>query len=323
MRDVTIRNMTDEKAVLVTGGAGFIGSHLCARLLAQEARVICIDSLITGQMSNIKRNLTNKRFSFIEGDVRRADTYISLKNIGIDEIYDLASPASVEYISRHPVEAATTNSLGTYHLLGLARSKAARFLFSSSSEVYGDPREHPQKESYWGHVNPVGVRSGYDEGKRFGEAIVTAYGREYGMDVRIARIFNTYGPNSSPKDGRVVPRFITSALSGKPLPVHGDGTQTRSFCHVDDLVDGLVRLMESNVKTPVNLGNPEEIRIIDIANMIIRLSKSTSPVAFEKRPVDDPERRMPDITKASELLHWQPKVSLSEGLVKTIEYFRK
>lgn len=314
--------MTDQKTVLITGGAGFIGSHVCARLLAQESRVICIDSLITGQRSNIKPNLTNKRFSFIEGDVRRPDTYLSLKSIGIDEIYDLASPASVDYVSRHPVEAATTNSLGTYHLLELARSKAARFLFSSSSEAYGDPREHPQKETYWGNVNPIGVRSGYDEGKRFGEALVTAYGREYGLDVRIARIFNTYGPNSSPKDGRVVPRFITSALSGKPLPVHGDGKQTRSFCYVDDLVDGLVRLMDSSVKTPVNLGNPEEIRIIDIANMIIRLGQSTSSVIFQKRPDDDPERRMPDITKATKELDWQPTISVSDGLKKTIEYFR-
>lgn len=314
--------MGRDKTILVTGGAGCIGSHLCARLLGQDDTVICMDSLITGQKRNIQPLLLNNRFSFIQADVRSSDAYLRLPLAAIEEIYDLASPASVDYVSAHPIYTATTNSIGTYNLLELGKKHHAKVLFASSSETYGDPKEHPQHESYWGNVNPVGVRSGYDEGKRFGEALAAAYHREAGVDIRIARIFNTYGPNSSLTDGRVIPRFVTAALRGASIPVHGDGTQTRSFCYVDDLVDGLVKLMARRVTTPVNLGNPVELRIIDVARIILELTKSKSEIVFGERPPDDPARRMPDITLAQTTVSWQPKVSLEQGLPPTIEYFK-
>lgn len=315
--------MGREKTILVTGGAGFIGSHLCARLLDQGDAVICMDSLITGQMRNIQPLLSNNRFSIMKADVRNSDAYTQLPDAAIRQIYDLASPASVDYVSAHPIDTALTNSVGTYNILELGKKHKARVLFASSSEAYGDPKEHPQKETYWGNVNPVGVRSGYDEGKRFGEALVTAYHREVGLDVRIARIFNTYGPNSSPTDGRVIPKFVISALRGAPIPVHGDGTQTRSFCYVDDLVDGLMKLMAHDITTPVNLGNPVELPIIDVARIIVSQTKSKSNIVLSDRPPDDPQRRMPDISLAQSMLGWKPRVSFEQGLLRTIEYFRK
>lgn len=314
--------MGGEKTILVTGGAGFIGSHLCARLLGQHEIVICIDSLVTGARRNIEPLLSNPKFIFIQEDVRDTHTFEPIGRQTIDEIYDLASPASVDYVSSHPIYTATTNSIGLYNLLELARHRGSKILFASSSEAYGDSKEHPQRETYWGNVNPVGVRSGYDEGKRFGEALATAYHREAGVDIRIARIFNTYGSNSSLTDGRVIPRFISAALRDVSIPVHGDGTQTRSFCYVNDLVDGLVKLMAHSVTVPVNLGNPVELRIIDVARMILELTKSKSEIVFEDRPQDDPARRMPDITLAQTKLSWKPMVSLAQGLPPTIKYFK-
>lgn len=308
--------------VLVTGGAGFIGSNLCQKLLDFGVRVVCVDNLSTGRKENLTTLLTHNGFQFIEADVRDSSFYDRINGKDFSHIYHLASPASVDYVTDHPIDAATVNSVGTYKILEFAHKHTLRVLFASSSEVYGDPREHPQRESYWGNVNSVGVRSGYDEGKRFGEALTMAYQRERGLNVRIARIFNTYGPNSSRTDGRVVPRFVTVALSGKPLPVHGDGAQTRSFCFVTDLVDGLTKLMESNVTTPVNLGNSVEITIGEIAKKILELTGSQAGIEYQPRPQDDPSRRLPDITTAREKLSWEPKVSLDSGLSKTIEYFR-
>lgn len=309
------------KRVVVAGGAGFIGSHLCALLLEQGHSVIGFDNLISGRKNNISLLLKNPNFSFIQGDTRKISSKIHPFGPTIDQLYDLASPASVTYVTEHPIEAATANSLGTKNLLDIAHKHHTRFLFASSSEVYGDPKEHPQKETYWGNVNPIGVRSGYDEGKRFGEAITMAYHRELKVDTRIVRIFNTYGPNSHPRDSRVVPRFISQALAGQPLTVHGDGSQTRSFCYVSDLVDGLVRLMESNEAEPVNLGNPVEYSVKSLAQMIIEKTGSSSEIIYTKRPPDDPNVRRPDITKAERILGWIPKVSLDNGLDYTIEYF--
>lgn len=313
-------NKATMQQVVVTGGAGFIGSHLCKRLLSGR-RVLCIDNLSTGRKTNIVPLLTDTNFRFIAGDVTDAELYEDIDE-NISQIYHLASPASVDYVTAHPIEAATVNSFGTQRILEFATKKNARVLFASSSEVYGDPQEHPQKESYWGNTNSVGVRSGYDEGKRFGEALTAAYQREKKLDARIARIFNTYGPNASPTDGRVIPRFVRAALSGTPLPVHGAGSQTRSFCYVSDLVDGLVKLMESDITTPVNLGNPSEITINEVAKKIIELTGSKSVMKYEPRPQDDPSRRLPDITVAKTKLHWQPTITLGEGLLKTIEFFR-
>lgn len=311
------------KRIVVTGGAGFIGSHLCALLLKKDNDVICFDNLTTGRKSNIEALLEQPNFSFIQGDIRNISATDHPFGSAIDQIYDLASPASVTYISDHPIEAATVNAMGAKNLLDIAHKHYARFLFASSSEVYGDPKEHPQKESYWGNVNCIGVRSGYDEGKRFGETLTMSYHRELGVDTYIARIFNTYGPHSHPKDSRVVPRFITQALSGKPLTVHGDGSQTRSFCYVYDLVDGLVRLMESYVAEPINLGNPDEHTVLSLAKKIIKMTGSASSINFVPRPPDDPTVRRPDITMAKQILNWEPNVTLEEGLRKTIEYFRK
>ncbi len=311
----------EKKRIVVTGGAGFIGSHLSELILRQGHTVISFDNLITGRKQNIEELLKHKGFSFVEGDTR--DISLDDHPFGaIDQLYDLASPASVTYVTEHPIEAATANAIGTKNLLDIARAGHARFLFASSSEVYGDPKEHPQKESYWGNVNCMGVRSGYDEGKRFGEALTMAYERESHVATRIARIFNTYGPRSHPQDSRVVPRFITQAISGRPLTVHGDGTQTRSFCYVSDLVAGLIRLMESDITDPVNLGNPDEYSVLSLAKQIIQKTGSKSTISFVPRPPDDPSVRRPDITLAREKLGWQPTVTLEEGLIKTIEYFQ-
>lgn len=311
------------KTILVAGGAGFIGSHLCEKLLNQGNKIICLDNLFTGNKENIKVLKTNEDFKFIRGDTRDNKLYEELKKTILDQIYDLASPASVTYITEHPIEVATVNSIGTKNLLDLAVMHKAKFLFASSSEAYGDPKEHPQKESYRGNVNPVGVRSGYDEGKRFGEALCMAYQRELGVDVKIARIFNTYGPNSSPNDTRIIPQLVSQALTLKPLTVHGDGQQTRSFCYVSDMVEGLIRMMESSEVGPINLGNTEEFKVMDMAKKILGLTGSKSKIIFVERPEDDPSQRRPDITLARERLLWEPKVALEKGLVKTIEYFRE
>lgn len=311
------------KKILVTGGSGFIGSNLCSKLLSMNNQVVCIDDLSTGKKDNVNNLIKNKLFSFIQGDVCDIKLVRSLYEEKFNEIYHMASPASVTYIVDHPVEAAEANSFGTRNLLEMAMKQKAKFLFASSSEAYGDPLMQPQGETYWGNVNPVGVRSGYDEGKRFGEALCMAYRREYGVDAKIIRIFNTYGPNSSVTDSRIIPRFITLALKNSPITVHGDGLQTRSFCFVSDLVDGIIKMMDSNQEGPINLGYPQELRVIDVANIIIERVGSKSTVEFVDRPKDDPSRRNPDISKAKELLKWQPEISFEKGLDLTIAYFKK
>lgn len=310
------------KKILVTGGAGFIGSHISEKLVLSGNEVVCVDNLATGRKDNIQKLLNNGLFSFINLDICDESAFNELAKNNFDEIYHMASPASVTYIVEHPVEAADANSMGTKRLLELARQQRAKILFASSSESYGNPLEHPQKETYWGNVNPVGIRSGYDEGKRFGEALCMAYYREYDVDVKIVRIFNTYGPNSSPKDSRIIPRFITQALKGESVTVHGDGMQTRSFCYVSDLRDGIIKMMQSDEAGPINIGSPEEFRIIDVANMIINKINSKSKIKFVSRPKDDPSRRNPDISKARERLNWKPVVSFDQGLDLTIEYFK-
>lgn len=310
------------KAILIAGGAGFIGSYLCGTLLKEKNKVICLDNLTTGSEINIRNFFSDQNFTFINEDICSANFVQVLKTHHIDEIYHLASPASVIHITAHPIQAALANSMGTKNLLDLASANNAKILFASSSEAYGDPKEHPQKESYWGNVNSVGVRSGYDEGKRFGEALCMAYYREGGVKVKIVRIFNTYGPNSRVDDSRVIPSFVAHALQNRSLPVHGDGSQTRSFCYVSDMVEGIIKMMESNQTGPINLGNPKEYHIIDIAKKILSATSSSSKINFVKRPKDDPERRKPDIVLARQRLGWSPKVSFDEGLEKTINYFK-
>ncbi|MCL5746902.1 MAG: SDR family oxidoreductase [Patescibacteria group bacterium] len=313
------------QTVLVAGGAGFIGSHLCKKLLTQEYKVICVDNLVTGSKDNLKNLREDKNFTFLEKDI----IYPLGQDINADYIFHLASPASPNkksprsYIN-HPLETLLANSLGTYNLLELAKKTSAKFLYVSSSEVYGDPAVSPQKEDYFGNVNPNGVRSVYDEGKRFGEAITMNYVREYGLNARIIRIFNTYGPMMQPDDGRVVSNFITQAISKQPLTVYGNGQQTRSFCFVDDMVDGLILAMFSD-KTKgevLNLGNPDERKILEFASLIKKLTGSSSEIVFEDLPTDDPKERKPDIAKAEELIGWQPKVSIEQGLEKTVQYFK-
>ena len=311
------------KTSLVAGGAGFIGSHLCEALLGKGHKVICFDNLSTGNKRNVQKFLQDDNFTFIQGNVADPTAYGSIENLKIEKIYHLASPASVTYIMEYPVEAADANSSGTKYLLELAKKKNARFLFSSSSEAYGDPKEHPQKESYWGNVNSVGVRSGYDEGKRFGEALCMAYHREFGVNVKIVRIFNTYGPNSSISDSRVVPQLVRQAILKEPLTVHGDGAQTRSFCFVSDMAKGIIAMMESNEVGPINIGNHDEYTINDLANNIIKMTNSDSKIRYVERPKDDPSKRKPDITLAKQKLGWEPKVGLEEGLNETIVYFRQ
>jgi len=305
--------------IVVTGAAGFLGSHLCDYLIAKGHTVMGLDNLITGTTRNIEHLAGNERFKFIKHDVTE---YIYISG-PVDAVLHFASPASpVDYLE-YPIQTLKVGALGTHKALGLAREKKARFLLASSSEVYGDPLVHPQREDYWGNVNPIGPRGVYDEAKRFAEAMTFAYHRTHGIDTKIARIFNTYGPRMRSGDGRVVPNFITQALAGKPLTVYGDGTQTRSFCYVTDLVEGIYRLLVSDVNDPVNLGNPAEMRIIDFARKVIELTGSRSDIVFEKLPVDDPKVRQPDIRRAHNLLGWEPKVKLEDGLSKTIEYFRK
>jgi dTDP-glucose 4,6-dehydratase len=304
--------------VVVTGAAGFLGSHLCDHLLAKGHAVIGLDNLITGSTKNLEHLAGNEKFKFILHDVTE---YIYIGG-PVDAVLHFASPASpVDYLE-YPIQTLKVGALGTHKVLGLAKDKKARVLLASSSEVYGDPLVHPQREEYWGNVNPIGPRGVYDEAKRFAEAMGFAYHRAHGVDTKIARIFNTYGPRMRSGDGRVVPNFITQALAGKPLTVYGDGSQTRSFCFVSDLVDGIYRLLVSDVNEPVNLGNPNEMAIADFARKIIELTGSRSDVVFERLPVDDPKVRQPDIARARQLLGWEPRVPLAEGLNRTIDFFR-
>ncbi|MCM8811680.1 MAG: SDR family oxidoreductase [Candidatus Omnitrophica bacterium] len=304
---------------LVTGGAGFLGSHLCEKLLSQKHQVICVDNLLTGFRENIEHLLSNPGFEFVHADVSKPIEV----NGGLDGIYHLASVASPVHYTRYPIQTLKSGALGSHNTLGLAKAKGATYLLASTSEVYGDPLEHPQKESYWGNVNPIGIRGAYDESKRFAEALATAYWRMHKVRIRIARIFNTYGPRMALNDGRVIPTFIGQALRGEGITVHGDGLQTRSLCYVSDLIEGLTRLMESGPPEPVNLGNPQELTIREIAERIIRLSGSASRLTYVDRPADDPEKRRPDISKAKKELGWEPRVSLEEGLTTTISWFKQ
>lgn len=304
---------------LVTGGGGFVGSHLCDRLLDDGTEVVCLDNFGSGRPSNVGHLDEVDAFSSIEGDVRDPPAF----DRSFDAVYHLASRASPEDFQRYPVEIALTNSEGTDRMLDVARAHDARFLLASTSEVYGDPEVHPQHEGYNGNVNPRGPRAVYDEGKRFGEALATAYETEYGMDIRTARVFNTYGPRMRADDGRVIPNFLTQALEGRDLTVYGDGSQTRSFCYVDDLVDGLVRLMETDGLSGkvVNLGNSDERTILELAEVILDLVDTESGITYRELPEDDPEKRRPNISKAREVLEWEPRVGLRDGIERTIEYF--
>jgi nucleoside-diphosphate-sugar epimerase len=305
---------------VVTGAAGFIGSHLCERLLSMGHMVYALDNLVTGTESNIESLKSNPLFTFIRYDVTNEMPIFP----DVHFVFHLASPASVPDYQKFDEETALVNSLGTRNLLKFAKAYKAKFLFTSTSEVYGSPLEHPQKETYWGNVNPNGIRSCYDESKRFGEMMTMLYVRKYGLDARIVRIFNTYGPHMRKDDGRVVSNFINQALVGKPLTVYGDGTYTRSFCYVSDLVEGLLKAMntEGTKGEVFNLGNPEEYTVLDLAKKIIAMTKTSSEIIFEKLPQDDPPRRKPDITKAKTILHWEPVVPITEGLEKTIEYYK-
>ncbi|MGE5847795.1 MAG: UDP-glucuronic acid decarboxylase family protein [Ignavibacteria bacterium] len=306
-------------SALVTGGAGFLGSHLCDRLLKEGLKVICVDNLITGNTENIAHLAGNENFSFVKHDVTN---YIFLPG-RIDYILHFASPASpIDYL-KLPIQTLKVGSLGSHKALGLAKEKKARFLLASTSEVYGDPTIHPQSEDYWGNVNPIGPRGVYDEAKRFAEAMTMAYQRYHGIETRIVRIFNTYGPRMRLNDGRALPAFVGQALSGEDLTVFGDGSQTRSFCYVSDLVDGIFKLLMSNESDPVNIGNPDEITIKEFAEEVIKITGSKSKIIYKDLPADDPKVRQPDIAKAKKILGWEPKVSRTEGLRMTIDYFRE
>jgi len=308
-----------KKRVLITGGAGFLGSHLCDRYLSEGYRVICMDNLSTGSASNIEHLFSNEDFLFVKHDV----TNFIHVNGDLDLILHFASPASpIDYLEM-PIQTLKVGSLGTHKALGLAKAKNARFLLASTSEVYGDPQIHPQKESYWGNVNPIGYRGVYDEAKRFAEAMAMAYHRYHGIETRIVRIFNTYGARMRLEDGRALPTFMGQALRGEDLTVYGDGSQTRSFTYVDDLVEGIYRLSQSDYTEPVNIGNPQEITILDFAKEIIELTGSTSSITFEELPKDDPQVRQPDITRAKEVLDWEPRYDRKEGLKQTLDYFKK
>jgi len=303
---------------VVTGGAGFLGSHLCEKLLGEGIEVVCIDNLLTGNLANVEHLFGRPGFVFEKYDVTN-HLYVPGR---VDFVLHFASPASpIDYLLL-PIQTLKVGSLGTHKALGLAKAKGARFLLASTSEVYGDPLVHPQPESYWGNVNPVGPRGVYDEAKRFAEAMTMAYHRFHNVDTRIVRIFNTYGPRMRAHDGRVVPAFICQALAGKPLTAFGDGSQTRSFCYVDDLIEGIVRLLFSEIAEPVNIGNPAEMTVLQFAEEIRRLTGSHSPIVFKPLPEDDPKVRQPDITTAFTRLGWQPRVPLAQGLARTIEYFR-
>jgi UDP-glucuronate decarboxylase len=307
-----------ETRVMVTGGAGFLGSHLCERLLKNGANVICVDNYFTGTRRNIDCVLDHHRFDFVRHDVT-FPLYIEA-----DQIYNLACPASPIHYQRDPVQTTKTSVHGAINMLGLAKRLRAKILQASTSEIYGDPNVHPQTEDYWGHVNPIGPRSCYDEGKRCAETLFFDYWRQHRLRIKVARIFNTYGPRMHPNDGRVVSNFIVQALLGRDLTVFGDGLQTRAFCYVDDLIDGLVRLMNSadDVTGPINIGNPQEFTVLELAELVIELTGSRSRIVHRPRPQDDPRQRRPDISKANDLLGWAPQIALRDGLIKTIEYFQ-
>jgi len=313
-----MRTYSIRKRVLVTGGAGFIGSHLCERLLADGNDVLCVDNFFTGTKDNIAHLIGNPHFELMRHDV----TFPLF--VEVDEIYNLACPAAPIHYQYDPVQTTKTSVHGAINMLGLAKRVKAKILQASTSEVYGDPQLHPQREDYWGHVNPIGVRSCYDEGKRCAETLFFDYHRQNRVRIKVARIFNTYGPRMHPNDGRVVSNFIVQALKGAPITVYGDGSQTRSFCYVDDMVEALVRMMESkdSVTGPVNLGNPGEFTILELAKKVIALTRSTSRIVTKKLPGDDPKQRQPDITLAKRHLKWEPSVGLEAGLRKTIAYFR-
>ena len=311
--------MANGKRALVTGGAGFIGSHLSERLLDEGYSVVCMDNLITGSFENVAHLIGSPDFEYAEHDVTK---YIDVPG-PLDEVYHFASPASPKDFERIPIQILKVGALGTYNALGLAKAKGARLMVASTSEVYGDPLVHPQHEGYLGNVNPVGTRGVYDEAKRYAEAITMAYHRHHGVDTRIVRIFNTYGPRTRADDGRMIPNFINQALSGAPLTVYGDGSQTRSVQYVDDLVEGVLRLMRSTETRPVNIGNPTEYTVKEVAEIILRLTGSGSTLVHEPLPADDPKQRRPDITRAREALGWEPKVPAEEGLKTTIDWFAR
>jgi len=313
------RSYNMRKRVMVTGGAGFLGSHLCDRLLDAGHDVLCVDNLFTGTKDNIGHLHSNPSFEFMRHDV----TFPLF--VEVDEIYNLACPASPIHYQHDPVQTTKTSVHGAINMLGLAKRLGCKILQASTSEVYGDPSVHPQSEEYWGHVNPIGIRSCYDEGKRCAETLFFDYHRQNGVPIKVARIFNTYGPRMHPADGRVVSNFIMQALKGEPITIYGDGSQTRSFCYVDDLIRGLLALMETGPETtgPINIGNPNEFTVRELAEKVIALIGSSSQIVQEPLPQDDPKQRQPDITKAKEVLDWQPSIELEQGLVKTIDYFRR
>lgn len=303
--------------ILITGGCGFIGSHLCRRFLESQNTIICVDNFITGSENNIKELLPNPDFRLIEHDISNP-LYIDEH---LDWVLHFASIASPKHYLGYPIKTLKSGLLGTHNCLGIAKDKATKFLLASTSEVYGDPLVHPQTEEYWGNVSCLGVRSCYDESKRAAEALTYAYMRQHNIDVRVARIFNTYGPNMHPDDGRVVSNFIVQALGDKKITIHGDGTQSRSFCYIDDLIEAIIKFVDIEYRLPINIGNPSEYEIIELAKEVLRLTNSKSEIEYLPALEDDPKKRCPDITKAKELLKWQPRVALAEGLTKTIEYF--
>ena len=305
------------KRILITGGAGFIGSHLAQRLLDEGNDIICLDNFFTGSKNNIRHLIGHNRFELVRHDV--TIEYFA----EVDRIYNLACPASPVHYQYNPIKTMKTSVMGIINMLGLAKRCRARILQASTSEIYGDPKVHPQIESYWGNVNPIGLRSCYDEGKRCAETLMFDYHRQHNIETRIARIFNTYGPNMALNDGRVVSNFIVQALKNEPITVYGSGSQTRAFCYVDDLVEALIKLMESDLTSPVNLGNPDERTILDFAKLIIKLTNSKSEIIFKELPSDDPVQREPDITLAKQKLNWTPKTTIEQGLIKTIEYFER
>ena len=311
--------VSNRKRVLVTGGAGFLGSHLCERLLAAGCDVLCVDNFYSGTKDNVTHLLGSPHFELMRHDLT-FPLYVE-----VDQIYNLACPASPIHYQRDPVQTTKTSVHGAINMLGLAKRLKARILQASTSEVYGDPEVHPQKEGYWGHVNPIGIRSCYDEGKRCAETLFFDYHTQHKLEIKVVRIFNTYGPRMHPNDGRVVSNFVVQALRGEDITIYGDGTQTRSFCYVDDLIDGIVRLMESprEITGPVNMGNPREFTIRDLAEAVIKLARGPSRLVFKPLPEDDPRQRQPDITLARETIGWEPRIELEAGLEKTVDYFRK
>ena len=305
------------KKILVTGGAGFLGSHLCDRLVAQGHQVLCVDNYFTGSKKNIEHLLDFKNFEII-----RQDICIPLY-VEVDEIYNLACPASPYYYQWDPIQTMKTSVIGAFNMLGLAKRTKAKILQASTSECYGDPTVHPQPEEYWGNVNPIGIRSCYDEGKRAAETLFMDYHRKHGVDTRIMRIFNTYGPRMNQNDGRVVSNFVVQALKGQDITIYGDGLQTRSFCYFEDNLNGMMALMNSNYHLPVNIGNPGEFTMLELAKKVIQMTGTTSKIVFQDLPQDDPKQRKPDISRAKQILNWEPTINLEQGLEKTIDYFRK